>query len=220
MFDELCSLENLELAYKKARKRKTLKPYVIEFEQKLKENLIQLRNELLSGIYNPRPLNSFILRDPKTRKISKSDFRDRVVHHALCNVIEPIFEKLFIYDSYANRIGKGAFKAIERFDAFKRKISGNNKSRCFILKSDIKHYFENVDHKIMVSILKRKIADEKIMHLICLILANYNSQENGKGMPLGNLTSQFFANVYLNELDQYDKHKLRQNIIFLSLIHI
>ena len=209
MFDRLCSLENLELAYKKARKRKTLKPYVIEFEKNLKGNLTQLRDELLSDIYRPKPLETFILREPKTRKISKSDFRDRVVHHALCNVIEPIFEKLFIHDSYANRIGKGAFKAIERFDVFKRKVSGNNKRACFILKSDIRHYFETVDHEIMISILKRKISDEKVMQLIKSILANYNSKEDGKGMPLGNLTSQFFANVYLNDLDQFVKHKLR-----------
>ena len=101
------------------------KPYVIKFEKNLKANLIMLRNELLLHTYKPRPLETFIIRDPKTRKISKSDFRDRVVHHALCNVIEPLFEKKFIFDNYANRISKGAFKAIERFDYFKRKVSKN-----------------------------------------------------------------------------------------------
>ncbi len=106
-YEKLTSYENLELAFKKARKNKTLKPYVIEFEQNLKENLLGLRTELLMQTYKPRPLTTFILRDPKTRKISKADFRDRVIHHAICNLVEPTFEKTFIYDSYANRIGKG-----------------------------------------------------------------------------------------------------------------
>ena len=125
IFILVCSYGNLELAFTKARKGKTLKPYVIKFEKNLKANLIMLRNELLLHTYKPRPLETFIIRDPKTRKISKSDFRDRVVHHALCNVIEPLFEKKFIFDNYANRISKGAFKAIERFDYFKRKVSKN-----------------------------------------------------------------------------------------------
>ena len=103
LYGALCSYDNLFLAYKKARKRKTTKSYVIEFEKNLKENLLLLRSELLLHCYSPKPLVNFTIHDPKTRKISKSDFRDRVVHHALCSIIEPIFEKSFIYDSYANR---------------------------------------------------------------------------------------------------------------------
>ncbi|MEK6955230.1 MAG: hypothetical protein AABW52_01085, partial [Nanoarchaeota archaeon] len=113
LFNQICSYENLYLAYEKARSRKTLKKYVIDFEKKLKENLLILQNELITQTYNPRPLETFILRDPKTRKISKSDFRDRIIHHALVNIIEPLFNKSFIHDSYANRIGKGSLKAIE-----------------------------------------------------------------------------------------------------------
>jgi RNA-directed DNA polymerase len=209
VYDQLCSFENLELAFKKARKGKTTKRYVIEFEDKLFENLEKLRNELLFQNYNPLPLKTFILRDPKTRKINKSAFRDRVVHHAICNIIESVFDEGFIFDSYANRKGKGTFKAIERFDHFKHKISKNNTKVCFILKADVKHYFDNVSHEILLSILKRKITDERLLWLIKTILANYNTPKEGKGMPLGNLTSQFFANVYLNELDQFVKHKLR-----------
>jgi retron-type reverse transcriptase len=209
IYDELCSYENLELAFNKARRGKTLKTYVIEFEENLKENLLQLRNELLLQAYKPQPLKTFILRDPKTRKISKSAFRDRIVHHAICNVIESAFEKRFIYDSYANRLGKGTLNAIKRFDTFKRKASKNNSRTCYVLKADVKHYFETVDHNILLSILKKRIADERVLWLIKLILANHNSNIKNKGMPLGNLTSQFFANVYLNELDQFVKHKLR-----------
>ncbi|MBI3033114.1 helix-turn-helix domain-containing protein [Candidatus Woesearchaeota archaeon] len=208
-FDILCSYENLELAFSKARRGKTLKPYIIEFEQSLKANLMLLRNELLFHTYKPKPLETFIIRDPKTRKISKSDFRDRVVHHAFCNIIEPLFDKQFIFDNYANRIGKGAFKAIERFDEFKRKVSKNNNRIAYILKADIKHYFDTVDHSILMLIIKRSIKDERILQLIKIILSNHNTTEQGKGMPLGNLTSQFLANVYLNELDQFIKHTLK-----------
>ena len=209
LYGKLCSYKNLEMAFRKARKRKTLKHYVVEFEKNIQENLLQLKTELIFHIYKPKPLETFIVHDPKTRKISKSDFRDRVIHHALCNLIEPIFDKTFIYDSYANRIGKGTFKAIERFDFFKRKVSKNNSRSCFILKADVRHYFEKVNHKILLSIIEKKVPEERVLWLIKLILSNHKVKENGKGMPLGNLTSQFFANVYLNELDKFVKHKLK-----------
>jgi len=208
LWKELCNIKNLELAYKKARKHKTLKPYVLKFEENLTQNLNTLRTELLLHSYQPKPLKTFILRDPKTRKISKSDFRDRVVHHTLCNIIEPFFEKRFIYDSYANRIGKGTLKAIQRFEYFQRKISQNNTSKVFVLKADIRRYFDEVDHSILLKIIKKKIKDPKVLWLIKKVLSNYSTNK-GKGMPLGNLTSQFFANVYLNELDQFVKHKFK-----------
>src|SRR3989338_8728558 len=209
LWQELCSYGNLFLAYKKARKHKTLRHYVIEFEEDLKENLLLLQSELLLHCYKPKPLVNFIVRDPKTRKISKSDFRDRVVHHALCNIIEPIFEKTFIYDSYANRKDKGTLKALQRFDYFKRKVSKNNTISCYVLKADIKKYFENIDQQILIEIIKKRIKDKNILWLIKLILTNHNTKEEQKGMPLGNLTSQFFANVYLNELDYFIKHTLK-----------
>ena len=209
IYKELCSSENLELAFTKARKGKTLKSYVIKFEEKLDENLVQLQSELLTQTYKPEPLKIFILRDPKTRKISKSEFRDRIVHHAICNIIESTFDKRFIFDSYANRLGKGTSNAIKRFDKFKRKVSQNNTKICFIFKADIKHYFESVNLEILLSILSKRIKDKQVLWLIRIILNNHNSSTRGKGMPLGNLTSQFFANVYLNVLDQFVKHKLR-----------
>ena len=210
LWKELCSYNNLFFAYKKARKHKTTKDYVIEFEMNLKHNLQPLRSELLLHSYRPKPLVNFIIRDPKTRKISKSDFRDRIVHHALCNIIEPIFEKAFIYDSFANRISKGTLKAIKRFDYFKRKASSNNSKSCYVLKADIRKYFENVDHDVLMEVIKSKINDGRIIWLIRAILNNCVGGGRSKvGMPLGNLTSQFFANVYLNELDHFVKHKLK-----------
>lgn len=130
-----------------------------------------------------------------------------------------MFDKTFIHDSYANRREKGTLAAIKRLEAFQRKVSKNktvvgkfntrNIIRGFVLKADIKKYFDTVDHKILLQILKRKIKDEELLFLLRKILANHESKELGKGMPLGNLTSQFLANVYLNELDQFVKHDLK-----------
>ncbi len=122
LYSKLCSYDNLELAFMKARKRKTLKNYVIEFESNLENNLKQLKYELQTTTYHPAPLTVFTIRDPKTRKISASHFKDRIVHHALCNIISPILEKEFIYDSFANQKNKGTHIAIKRFETFLRKI--------------------------------------------------------------------------------------------------
>ena len=229
LYDKICSLDNIKLAFRKARKKKSSRQDVQEFEQKLEENLKKIQQELIIETYQPLPLKTFILRDPKTRKISKSDFRDRVVHHAICNLIEPIFEKRFIHDSYANRKRKGTSGAIKRFNQFKRKASNNgmkvyenidykgnldqkynnNYVRGYVLKADIRKYFDTVDHEVLLKILSKKICDQKLMKLIEKILANHKTPHLGKGMPLGNLTSQFFANIYLNELDMFVKHNLR-----------
>lgn len=205
----LCSLENLFLAYKKARKKKTGKLYVQEFEKDLLNNLLKLQYELQNKTYSPKPLITFTIREPKTRKISKSDFRDRIIHHALCNILEPIFDKTFIHDSYANRKGKGTLKAVERFDHFKRKVSRNNTRKCFVFKADIKKYFDNVDHKTLLKILNKKVVDADVLWLVQRILGNHQADIKGRGMPLGNLTSQFFANIYLNQLDRFVKHRLK-----------
>lgn len=219
LFGKLCSLENLELAFKKARKHKTLKQYVQEFEKNLDENLKALQQELASKTYSPLPLKTFILRDPKTRRISVSDFRDRIVHHVICNVLEPIFEQYFIHDSYANRKGKGSLAALQRFDEFKRRVSRNgrlvanasddNVVQGFVLKADIKHYFDTVDHAKLLEVIGLRIADSDVLQLIRKIINNHASKAPGKGMPLGNLTSQFFANIYLNELDHFVKQNLQ-----------
>jgi retron-type reverse transcriptase len=212
-------MKNLRLAYRSAKKGKSNKWYVKDFEANLEKNLTQLQNELLDMTYQPKPLTQFIIRDPKTRLISASNFRDRIVHHAICNIIEPIFEKVFIHDSYANRKNKGTHAALERFDYFKRKVSqngkllpnakDNNQIYGHVLKADIKHYFDSVDHEVMIHIISKKIKDEKTLLLIRKILDNHCYKEIGKGMPIGNLTSQFFANVYLNELDYFVKHRLK-----------
>ena len=218
LYPKIYHINNLVLAYKKARKGKTKRSYVIKFEENLRENLLELQKELINHTYHLGPLKTFILRDPKTRKISKSEFRDRIAHHALVNIIEPIFDKTFIYDSCANRKGKGNIFAIRRFQKFIRKVTrngkvkgwfNNNQVKGYCLKADIKHYFQEIDLDILLQIIRRKISDEQVILLIDKILNNISDIPIRKGMPLGNLTSQFFANIYLNELDKFVKHKLK-----------
>ena len=216
LYHEIISLKNLILAWKKARKGKTKKGYVMKFEENLAYNLKILHEELKNQIYSPKPMQTFILRDPKTRKISKSDFRDRIVHHALYNIIEPIFNKVFIDENCANRKGKGNLFALEKFYFSLKKVSKNNSRNCFVLKADIKHYFEEINHKMLLEIIKRKIRCEQTIWLINQILKNKIESEretrilyNNEGMPLGNLTSQFFANVYLDKFDKFIKHELK-----------
>jgi len=212
------------LAFIKARKRKTLRSYVTEFESEPEANLKELQHELMTFTYTPHALTTFIVRDPKTRKISSSHFRDRIVHHALCNIIAPIFERNFIHDSFANQKGKGTHLAIKRAEKFIRKVApvtnprgGGGQHKLFekkgiigyALKADVSHYFDSIDHEVLLEIVKRKIKDAGVIWLIETILGNHKTEAIGKGMPIGNLTSQFFANVYLNELDWFVKHKLK-----------
>jgi RNA-directed DNA polymerase len=219
LFSQLISIENLENAYWKARKHKSRTQAVREFEKHWQMHLAVLHKELKNKNYTPKPLKTFILRDPKTRKICVSDFRDRIVHHALVNVLQPIFEPRFINDSYASMKGKGTLAAIKRFRRFFYKVTSNGKIisgnrnanavQGYALKADIRHYFDTVDHKTLLVIIQKRVKDRNVIWLTRTILCNYDSGICGKGMPLGNWTSQFFANVYLNELDQFVKHELK-----------
>ncbi|MFH1503416.1 MAG: reverse transcriptase domain-containing protein [Candidatus Diapherotrites archaeon] len=172
IYNEIISLRNLIFAWRKARKGKAKRDYVIKFEENIAYNLKVLYDELNNQTYNLQPLKTFILRDPKTRKISKSAFRDRIVHHALVGIIEPLFDKTFIYDSCANRKGKGNLFAVQRFDCLLRKISRNNSMNCFVLKADVKHYFQEINHSILLEIIKKKIKCEKTIWLIKEIMKN------------------------------------------------
>ncbi len=216
LYKKLCSFDNLVLAFKKARKGKLKKNYVINFELKLQKNLKCLQEDLINREYYPCQLKKFIIRDPKTRTIHASIFRDRIVHHAIINILNPIYEKIFIYDSFASRKNKGSQEAIKRFEFFMRKVSSNgkfvknsfnnNSIQGYVLKADFKHYFDSVNQEVLISILRKKIKDEDLIGLIKIVLENFSEEI---GMPLGNYTSQFFANVYLNELDYYVKNVLK-----------
>ena len=219
LWQQLCSFDNLLAAYQQAVKNKSCNPHVIEFEQHWLFHLCTLLRELKNQTYTPKPLRTFVLRDPKTRVICVSHFRDRIIHHALINVLKPLFEPRFIYDSYASRKGKGTHVALKRFDVFVRKVTKNgkpsknayyfNQFSGFALKADIQHYFQTVDHQVLLELIQKTVKDSQVIWLVKKILNNYHSIAPEKGMPLGNWTSQFFANIYLNELDQYVKHTLK-----------
>ena len=177
LYPKIYDLKNLILAWRKARKGKTKKDYVINFEEDLAYNLKILHEELKNQTYNPKPLKTFILRDPKTRKISKAHFRDRIIHHAICNILEPIFDRAFIYDNCAGRKQKGTLFAIKRFERFRRKITSNFSSKGYCLKADIKHYFPEINHEILLEILKRKVRDEKVVELLKRVIERERERE-------------------------------------------
>jgi len=196
------------MAYLKARRNKRYKDEVLMFSKSLEEELLNLRNQLLSKSYKTGKYRSFYVYEPKKRLIMALPFRDRVVHHALCNIIEPIFDKIFIYDSYACRINKGTHKGADRVTKF---LSGCNKLEgcTYCLKGDIRQYFPSIDHKKLLEIINKKIICPNTMWLIRQIIYSPGHSEYSKGLPIGNLTSQLFANIYLNELDYFVKHQLR-----------
>jgi retron-type reverse transcriptase len=220
LFGELTSFFNLFLAYRKAARGKRSQAAVAAFEFDLEGRLLQLQRELREQTYLPGPYRSFYIQEAKRRWVSAAPFRDRVVHHALCNVIEPLFERTFIGDSYANRVGKGTHRALDRAQHL---AQGHR----YVLQCDIVQFFPSVDHAILRSILARKIADAGVLWLIDGILASGEgvlaqeyelayfpgddlfAVQRPRGLPIGNLTSQFWANVYLNELDQFVKRELR-----------
>ena len=208
VFEKIISLDNLFLAWREFKKGKTGKLDIHEFEFNLEENIFQLHDDLKNKKYKHGPYIAFYVRDPKLRHIHKASVRDRLFHHAVFRILYPIFDKGFIYDSYSCRLGGGTHFAVNRLEKFIRKLSGNNHRTIYALKCDIRKFFDSVDKEILFEIIKRKIKDADSIRLINLILDSF-SKVSGKGLPLGNVTSQLFANIYLNELDQYVKHNLK-----------
>lgn len=179
------------------------------YERQLEDNLYVLRDELRSGNYRHGAYCPFTINDPKRRSISKATVKDRVVHQALVNIIEPYFERRFIHDSYSCRIDKGTHAAVRRLQIFLRRISENNTRTVYALKCDVRKFFASVDHNILFSLLGSRITDKRTVNLLKNIIDSFGVSAE-KGIPLGNLTSQLFANIYLNELDRYIKMHLRE----------
>ena len=180
-----------------------------EYERYLMHNILNLHRELEAGTYQHGGYHHFKISDPKSRDIHKASVRDRLVHHALYRQLYPFFDRTFIDDSYSCRVGKGTHKAMNRFRDFARQASQNNTRTCWILKCDIKKFFASIDQEILLNIVGAYISDERIRDLITNIVASFNSGISGKGLPLGNLTSQLLVNIYMNEFDQFAKHKLK-----------
>jgi retron-type reverse transcriptase len=194
----------LFLAWEEFKKGKTKKKDVIEFEQDYKNHIFRLYKELKNKTYQHSAYYSFYVKDPKLRHIHKACVKDRILHHAVFRILYPIFDNSFIYDSYSCRNNKGTHRAVNRLQDFARKVSRNNTKKCFILKLDVKKFFDSIDQDILLDLIKIKVKDEKVIWLI-----NKNIKSFPNGLPLGNITSQLFANIYLNELDQLVKQKLR-----------
>jgi len=208
IFDEIISLENLFLAWDGFKREKRNKSDVQKFEYNLEDNIFQLHQELKTKTYQHSNYQSFYIQDPKLRRIHKAYVKDRVLHHAVFRILYPIFDPTFIFDSYSCRTEKGTHRAVNRLQKFARKVNKNNTGNCYILKCDVKKFFDSIDHDILISLIKKKIQDKDTIWLIKKIIKSFFTSLN-KGLPLGNITSQLFANIFLNELDRFIKHKLK-----------
>ncbi|MEK7514830.1 MAG: reverse transcriptase/maturase family protein [Patescibacteria group bacterium] len=168
------------------------------------DNLICLHNDLVSRTYTHGSYHTFSISDPKPRTISKASVRDRLLHHAIYRVLYPLFSSTFIADSFSCQLGKGTHRALNRFRAFARKVSHNNTETCWVLKCDIKKFFASIDQGILLDILAKHISDSDTLWLLERIIRSFTP-----GLPLGNLTSQLFVNIYMNVFDQFMKHRMK-----------
>lgn len=208
-YDYIIWLDNLLSAWEEFKVGKKSRKDVQEFERNLMTNIISLHQDLVNKTYKHSKYEAFKISDPKPRDIHKAKVRDRLLHHAIYRVLYPFFDKTFIADSYSCRVNKGTHKAIDRFRDFTYKVSKNHTRTAWVLKCDIRKFFASIDQKVMLEIIKEYIPDKDIFSLLSEIVRSFHSTEVGKGLPLGNLTSQLFINIYMNEFDQFMKHKIK-----------
>ena len=175
------------------------------------QNILALHRELATGTYQHVGYHHFKISDPKPRDIHKASVRDRLVHHAMYRKLYPFFDRTFISDSYSCRLGKGTHKAMSRFRAFAYQVSKNNTRTCWVLKCDIKKFFASIDQQVLMKIVGRYVPDERVRALVATVVGSFCATPGVAhiGLPLGNLTSQLLVNIYMNELDQFVKHKLK-----------
>jgi len=204
LFDKIISIDNLYKAFYEVRKTKKYDHITLNFESNLAENIHKLRDSILNNTYRPCKLSSFTVYEPKLREIEAPAFIDRVLHCAIDSVLSPLLEKKFIYPNYASIKDKGTLRAAKRVMYYIRKCNSNNNSYC--LRLDISQYFKSINHSILYSILKKYIKDKKLLSLLRILI--FNIYDKKKGIPIGSLVSQLFANLYLNELDKYIYYKL------------
>lgn len=209
-YEDIIATLNIFQAWEEFVKGKKKKEDVQGFNRNLEDNLFELHRKLKNQTYRHGTYQDFYVSDPKRRHIHKANVSDRIVHHLLYKYLYELFDKTFIYNSYSCRLGKGTHKGVKRLAKFGRIVSKNYTRQCWALKLDIKKFFASVDQKILKDLIKRKIKDKNILWLIVGVIDSFQlGVEPLKGIPLGNLTSQIFANIYLNELDQFIKHKLK-----------
>lgn len=203
-YTDLISIENLFQAWNEFKKGKRKKKDVQVFERYLEDNLFELHNRLKTKTYKHGNYQSFYVHDPKQRHIHKASVKDRVIHRLLYKYLYRLFDKNFIYDSYSCRLKKGTHKVVKKLEQFTRKVSKNYTKPCWVLKLDIKKFFVSVDHQILMDLLIKKIKNKDILWLLKQVIDSFQS-----GIPLGNVTSHVFANICMNELDQFIKHNLK-----------
>jgi retron-type reverse transcriptase len=207
------SIPNLLDAWNEFKRGKRKKPDVADFELHLEDRIFRLHRELMDKTYTHDPYFDFYVCDPKRRHIHKATVRDRVLHQAIFRALYPIFDKHFIYDSYSSRNYKGTHAGVARLISACRKETKNWRQNAYALKCDIRKFFDSIDHKILRELIIKKVTDPDLLWLIDIIFESFEKQ-SGKGLPLGNVTSQLFANIYLNELDQFAKHVLKARYFF------
>lgn len=210
LFEQIIAFDNLYRAYLKARRNKRYNIETLEFTRRLEENLIQIQNELIWGHYQTGVYREFYVYEPKKRLVAALPFKDRVAQHAIVAVIEPLFECQFIGDSYACRPGRGIHAGADRAQYWLRECR-HNWGGIYCLKADIRKYFPSINHRVLKRILRRTIKDRRVLTILDEIIESTEGvgDINPVGIPIGNLTSQLFANIYLNELDQFVKHSLK-----------
>jgi retron-type reverse transcriptase len=205
LYEQICTFPALYRAYQLCRRGKREREYAIEFEQNREHNLFALRDELVEGRWRPGKYSRFFVEDPKRRLINAPPFRDRIVHHAVSTLLIRIWDPTFPFGSFACRVGKGTHAATDRLQQFMRRYPAGSG---YVLQLDVKSYFASIDHEILIGLVAKRIRDRRFMRLIRQIVKSYGDGPD-VGIPLGNLTSQVFANIYLHELDMFAKHDLR-----------
>ena len=239
-FEDIISVENLLEAWKEFIRGKRGKRDVQEFQLRLMDDIFSLHHDLTSRTYHHGGYHTFHIFDPKPREIHKASVRDRLLHHAMYRILYPFFDRTFIADSFSCRLGKGTHKALNRFRSFGYIVTKNDTKTCWVLKCDIRKFFANIDHAILLSILRKYILDAGILWLLEEVIGSFasattnhdghceesstkqshiaasgllrfarNDRKGNIGLPLGNLTSQLLVNIYMNEFDQFVKHKVK-----------
>jgi RNA-directed DNA polymerase len=210
LFAQVTSSESLFEAWETFQKGKRARRDVQIFWRRLEGNIFRLRRELLSGFYRHGEYESFFVNDPKPRHIRKAQVRDRIVHQALYSVLSGIWEPTLIHDVYSARLGKGTHYGVDRLSMMIRKVSRNFTISCWALKCDIRKLYDSMDHAILLELIRKRIGDAQVLHMVGQIVGSFHSEGlAGKGIPIGNVTSQIFTNIYLSELDYFVKQTLR-----------
>jgi RNA-directed DNA polymerase len=211
LFESMTALNHLFLSWDQFRRGKRKRKDIQCFERNLEDNIFQIQHDLINLQYRHDPYSHFYVSDPKQRHISKASVKDRLVHQVVHNVLTDVFDKKFIFHSLSSRLGKGTHIGVDQLCKMIRKVSANGNRPCYALKMDVKCFFDSVDHKILKTLIRKNIQDSRVLQIVDVIIDSFEvNQGMAVGIPLGNVTSQLFANIYLHELDDFIKQTLHE----------